>query len=79
MPTVLRDGPYRLFFYSNEGAEPPHVHVARDGRPTAKFWLAPVRLARGGRFSAVELSVIATIVERFESQIEEAWREYFAE
>lgn len=37
MPTILRDGPYRLFFYSNEGEEPPHVHVERDrGRVTAK-------------------------------------------
>lgn len=37
MPTVLRSGPYRLFFCSADGAEPPHVHVERDQR-TAKFW-----------------------------------------
>ena len=43
MPTVLRDGPYRFFFYSNEytGAdltEPPHIHVTVDsGRTSAKF------------------------------------------
>ena len=24
MPTVLRWGPYRAFFYSNERGEPPH-------------------------------------------------------
>ena len=30
MPTVLRSGPYRFFFYSGDGAEPPHVHVQRD-------------------------------------------------
>ena len=29
-PTVLRIGPYRFFFFSNEGQEPPHVHVQRD-------------------------------------------------
>ena len=44
MPTVLRVGPYRLFFYSGDGREPPHVHVERDDS-LAKFWLAPVRLA----------------------------------
>src|SRR5260370_284948 len=27
MPTVLRWGPYRAFFYSNERGEPPHIHV----------------------------------------------------
>lgn len=38
-PTVLRDGPFRLFFFSRE--EPrPHVHVAHpDGE--AKFWIDP--------------------------------------
>jgi len=38
-PMVVRDGPYRLFFFSRE--EPRmHVHVAHaDGE--AKFWLAP--------------------------------------
>ncbi len=30
MPTVFRSGPYRFFFYSNEGSEPPHIHVQRD-------------------------------------------------
>ena len=43
MPTVLRRGPYRFFFYSSDRAEPPHVHVERDEN-LAKFWLDPVRL-----------------------------------
>jgi hypothetical protein len=30
MPTVLRVGPYRFFFYSGDGGEPPHIHVERD-------------------------------------------------
>jgi hypothetical protein len=38
VPTVLRWGPYRAFFYSNEGDEPAHVHV-RAGGKEAKFWL----------------------------------------
>lgn len=38
-PTVVRDRPFRLFFFSRE--EPRiHVHVAHpDGE--AKFWLEP--------------------------------------
>ena len=30
MPTVLRHGPYRFYFYSNDSHEPVHVHVERD-------------------------------------------------
>jgi Domain of unknown function (DUF4160) len=38
MPTVLRNGAYRFYFYSHEPNEPPHIHVDRD-RLSAKFWL----------------------------------------
>lgn len=31
LPTVLRVGPYRFYFYSHEPNEPPHVHIDRDG------------------------------------------------
>ena len=44
MPTVLRVGPYRFFFYSGDGGEPPHIHVERD-QYVAKVWLDPVRRA----------------------------------
>jgi hypothetical protein len=27
MPTVLRVGRYRFFFFSNENKEPPHIHI----------------------------------------------------
>ena len=40
-PTVLRSGPYRFHFYSQDGGEPAHVHVDRDDC-SAKFWLNPV-------------------------------------
>lgn len=44
MPTILRIGPFRFHFYSNEGTEPPHIHVAsKDGE--CKFWLEPITLA----------------------------------
>lgn len=54
MPTVLRSGPYRIYFVSHDLNEPPHVHVDRDDQ-SAKFWLAPVALARNLGFNAVEL------------------------
>jgi hypothetical protein len=31
MPTVLRINGYQLYFYAEEGNEPPHIHVAKVG------------------------------------------------
>ncbi len=45
MPTLLRIGSFRFHFYSDEGGEPPHVHV-RNSDGECKFWLDPIRLAR---------------------------------
>ena len=50
MPTVLRIGPYRLFFYSSDGDEPLHIHVERDNY-IAKIWLDPIRLQKSGGFT----------------------------
>ncbi len=76
MPTILQIGPYRLFFYSAEGVEPPHVHIERDAG-IAKYWLAPVRLARSRSFAAVELRSMERMVQEREADILEAWHEYF--
>ena len=38
MPTVLVIFGWRLFFYSNEGSEPIHIH-AEKGDMECKFWL----------------------------------------
>ena len=76
MPTVGRSGPYRFFFFGNEGFEPAHVHVQRD-RSLAKFWLSPVALASTSGFSAVELRRIQRIVEERRDEFEEAWHGFF--
>ncbi|MBN1189042.1 MAG: DUF4160 domain-containing protein [Dehalococcoidales bacterium] len=62
MPTVLRTGAYRLFFYAGDKNEPEHIHVEREDK-VAKFWLSPVRLDRSGGFSQSELLHIQRIVE----------------
>jgi hypothetical protein len=31
MPVVLRIGRFQFFFFSNEGREPPHIHVRASG------------------------------------------------
>ena len=62
MPTVLRIGPYRFHFYSREGNEPPHIHVARE-EMEAKFWLKPVVLAVNHGFAKNEITRIQRLVE----------------
>lgn len=76
MPLVLRDGPYRLFFYSSDRDEPPHVHVEREDS-VAKFWIDPVRLQSSGGLSRVEINRIEKLVNKHQARLMEAWNEYF--
>lgn len=76
MPTVLRSGPYRLYFYSHEPNEPPHVHIDRDDQ-SCKFWIQNVALARNLGFSAKELRDLEKLVINNQQQLLEAWHEYF--
>jgi hypothetical protein len=68
MPTVLRLGRYRFFFYAGDGEEPPHVHVERDDGE-AKIWLEPIRLERSGGFPARELRRIEKMVADHHEQL----------
>ncbi len=76
MPTVLRWNGYRFYFFSNEGFEPPHIHVDRGGN-TVKFWLLPVSLARNIGFSNRDLRIIQDKVEEQRQMLLEAWYGYF--
>jgi len=78
MPTVLRIGPYRFFFYSNENGEPPHIHIQRESM-LAKFWLNPVALASSVRFSAKELRKLEALVSEHKETIMVSWNEYFSD
>ncbi len=51
MPTILRAGPYRFYFYSHEPNEPAHIHVDRDDC-SAKFWLEGTEVEEGRRILA---------------------------
>jgi len=76
MPTVLRSGPFRFFFYSADQDEPPHVHVVREAR-RAKFWLDPVRLEESGSFRPAEIRQIERLVAENATSLLKAWHEYF--
>ena len=76
MPTIFRTGPYRIYFYSHEPNEPPHVHVDRDNA-TAKVWLDSVVLARSRGFRPREITAILGIVMDHRTECLEVWHDYF--
>ena len=76
MPTVLRIGPYRFFFFAGDRDEPPHIHVEREDK-VAKFSLDPVRLQSSGGFSRNEIIRIQRVVNEYQIQLSEAWNAYF--
>ena len=77
MPTVLRVDGYRFFFYSNEGSEPPHIHVQKAEK-YAKFWLSPINLVEYAGFTSKELQRIEDIISEHLARMLEAWHEHFA-
>ena len=75
-PTVLREGPFRLFFFSREETR-IHVHVSHpDGE--AKFWLTPaVALATSVGLSEKQLREAKRIIEDHIEEISDAWHSHF--
>ena len=75
MPTIVRIDGYRLFFYTAEPGEPPHVHVAHSGR-VAKYWLDTVELASSEGFRSHELTRVRGIVVVHLDRLRRAWSEH---
>ena len=76
MPTILRAQGFRVYFYSHEPNEPPHVHMDRGGA-TAKFWIDNPSLARNIGFSAQELCEAQRLVREHREDFLEAWHGFF--
>ena len=75
MPTILRSGTYRVYLYSHEPNEPPHVHVDRD-KASSKVWLDPVALASSLGFRAGELREIEQLVSLNRAILLKAWEQF---
>ena len=76
-PTIHREGPYRFFFFSEEGNEPAHVHVQAGGA-RAKVWLHDNALAQSSGFADHELAEILRITKKRAQEFREGWDDYFA-
>ena len=75
MPTVLRIGPFRFHFYSDEGNEPAHIHVS-SGEGEVKFWLDPVLLAYNNRIPPSTVRDIERLVYSNQRLLLEAYHEF---
>jgi hypothetical protein len=79
VPTILRLGPYRFWFFSNENqatGEPPHIHV-ESGDGWAEFRLAPVSLRDHGGYNRREVERIRRIVIANRDLFLRRWHEFF--
>jgi hypothetical protein len=75
-PTIVRDGQFRLFFFSREELR-VHVHVLHP-YGEAKFWLAPpAHLALNVGRSALQLRLTQAIVVAHIEEIQHAWHRHF--
>jgi len=77
LPVLLGSGPYKVYFYSNEGIprEPKHVHIRTAGKE-AKVWLRPrIELAANRGFNSKE--DIMSLVDNHKLAFEAAWDEHF--
>ena len=73
MPTALRMGLYRFYFYSYDCGEPRHMHVDRENR-SAKFWLDPdVALGENYGYSRKELRDVERIMRENLEVLRNEW------
>jgi hypothetical protein len=75
-PTVHLEDGFQFQFWSNEGGEPPHVHVKKAGAE-AKWWLDPVREYRNEGFNPSQRRRIRDILMEHHEAMLERWNEAF--
>jgi len=77
MPVVLRIKGFRFYFFSNEGAEPKHVHFDK-AEAMGKMWLEPkVEEEYLYGFTVKEQKEIKEIINDNLELLKRAWDEYF--
>ena len=76
MPTILIENGFRLFFYSDERNEFPHVHVKYQGG-VAKYWIQPFSLASNAGLSGPEVRKASLLAQKHQQLILEKWNAFF--
>ena len=80
MPTVLYIKGWRLFFYSNEGNEPIHIH-GQKGDKDCKYWLDvddyAIRKAYTYNMNNKDIREVKKIILQNLDEIIQAWNTHF--
>ena len=77
MPKLLQKNGFSFYFWSEEGNEPPHVHVSK-GEGLAKWWLTPkLRAEYSNGFKKPEQRQIKELIEEHHEAFIKAWEKYF--
>lgn len=76
MPTIFRKLGFRFFFYSDEGNEPPHVHVEK-GEGRGKYWIEPVKKEYMHDFNRQDEKKADKIVNEKQNDFKRKWYEFF--
>ena len=82
-PIYLKFKGYSVGWFSNEGGEPPHVHVFRgaDRNSSAKWWIRKEGLVLAdnkARFSKQELKLIERYLASNRDMLVARWFDFFA-
>jgi hypothetical protein len=76
VPTIVHEGPFRLFFFSRVETRIQVLFSFVDGE--AKFWLTPlVVLANHTGLSAAQLRQAQAVVNAHLKDIQDAWNHHF--
>ncbi|HLP46986.1 MAG TPA: DUF4160 domain-containing protein [Candidatus Kapabacteria bacterium] len=77
MPTILLIMGWRLFFYTNEGNEPIHIHC-RKAEMECKYWLDStnfeIREAFSNNMNNKDKRQVKKIIFEYFEYIEEEWK-----
>jgi hypothetical protein len=83
LPSLLKVGGYRIFFWSNENDEPLHVHVSK-GKPSpnaTKIWLTSkgrcIVANNNGKISKTDLLELMEIISVHFFVICNEWKNHF--
>jgi hypothetical protein len=75
MPTIYREAGFRFHFYSNEGNEPPHIHVVGRGGEM-KIWIPSLVTEFSYRLSPKDQRQVLEIVGQHVTLFMEKWNEF---
>lgn len=77
MPTILNTDGFRFFFFSDEGNEPCHIHVAKNSA-RGKIWLLPeIEENYYYGFNEQEKRKIRDLVKKHYQYLINKWDEFF--